>query len=107
MALKNIIILVMSLFIVGCGTTKTITEYRDVRTPVYIIPKPPKESRPELAIEQVTPQQKDDLGELAKAYKLSVKQLQQYVERLEKIIDTYDKNSGEHDTKPKLFDSDK
>jgi hypothetical protein len=101
---KKLLILCVSLILVGCQTTPTPnTVYKDVKIPSYIVPKPPKIERPQLAIETITPEQQKEQGELVKAYTLTIKQLEQYVVGLEKIITRYDEVSGEHDTKPDLM----
>lgn len=57
--------------------------------PVYVVPHSPPYVRPVLAITQLTDAQKDDQGELTKAYAISLKQTMQYACKLEKIVDGY------------------
>jgi hypothetical protein len=57
--------------------------------PVYVVPHSPPYVRPVLAITQLTDAQKDDQGELTKAYAISLKQTMQYACKLERIVDGY------------------
>jgi hypothetical protein len=88
---KYIAIMFMALSLVACKDQPTRVEYKDKDVPVYITPAPPVVPRPDLAINHLTDKQKDDTGELAKAYAVSLKQVMQYACKLENIVDTYAK----------------
>lgn len=79
------------LFIAGCATKpepKITTQ--EVKLPSFQCPKKLTEknqfSRPTLYIEKINKQKYTNSGEIAKAYKISIKQLQQYAETLETYI---------------------
>ena len=80
----------MALVLTGCGTLckpKESIVYQEKKVPIYIVLEPPVTSRPELEISTLSVEQKGDLGELAKANKITIIQLKQYVEILESIIE--------------------
>lgn len=95
MEIKQLILLLpLVLLLTGCGTTKlkTKTETVTVDRPILYCPLPDYESlsRPSnLPIEAIndnTPH-----GEVAVAYKASVKQLLDYIERLELTLAEYER----------------
>lgn len=72
----------------GCQPKiKTVIEKQHV--PVPSVPLPPETNRPVLRTEVLTDEEKQNKGEVAKAYKISIKQLQQYSSILEQIIGEY------------------
>lgn len=71
----------------ACGTVREHVVFQEVKVPVYVVVEPPVVQRPELEISTLSEEQKKDPGELAKAHKITIKQLQQYSENLEKIIE--------------------
>lgn len=89
--MKKILILSMFLTILsGCGQERIRTVYQEKDVPVYVVPAPPKVQQPDLAINNLTEKQKDDIGELAKAYNISLVQLGQYACKLKNIVDKYE-----------------
>ena len=87
--------IIVSLSLQGCvwnNTTpiKTDVVYVDKLVPVEAA-QPPITPRPVLPIEQLTETQKADEGEVAKAYKATVKALEGYATQLEIIIEGYRK----------------
>lgn len=65
--------------------TKFVPEY----IPVNQVPAPPTVAPPTLALASLTPAQKLSLGEMAKAYVVSLTQLEDYATNLKKIVDKY------------------
>jgi hypothetical protein len=64
-------------------------EYQTVVKPVYYVPAPPHVDRPALDINNLTDAQKNDIGQLAAAYKITIKELEDYSIELETIIAKY------------------
>jgi len=87
-------IALLVLFLAGCDPMRVKTEvvYVDKAVPIEV-PPPPTVERPKLVVWELTPEQEQDIGELVKAYKISIKQLQGYAEQLERILDGYRKKS--------------
>lgn len=80
------------LIISGCQPKiKTVIQKEYI--PVASVPSPPDTVRPTLRIETLTEQEKENDAEVAKGYKISIKQLQQYSSILEAIVDEYRKMS--------------
>lgn len=88
---KYIIASVLSLLIMGCGSTIVKTEVVKQYIPLLYCPAPPSLVRPSLPIYDITASTSD--GEVAKKYKASVIILQGYVEELEKTVNEYDKTN--------------
>ena len=84
--MKNYILAASLLILTGCFAPKEHIIYKEVKVPIVKVLAPPVVNKPELAITTLTPEQKDDLGELAKAYKITIMQLEQYVTILEDIL---------------------
>lgn len=87
--------LICMLTIAGCQTMKQKpnTQYVDKYIPVYIVPSAPKVKQPVLAIKVLTDTQKNKLGELVKAYAISLHQEVCYAKQLREILDEYSKLS--------------
>lgn len=68
-------------------------EIQQVKTPIFQCPANHRsivrKERPQLAIEQLTQEDKKDPGKVAVAYKATVKQLEQYAVSLEDGFDAY------------------
>jgi len=90
---KILLIGFVSLWIIGCKSVDPKVEYRDKAYPVYVVPHPPKVDKPKLEIENLTDSQKNDIGQLSKAYAISLKQTMQYACKLKNIVDEYEKLS--------------
>lgn len=85
------IIIVMVLVLCACTTqppTKIV--YQTVDIPIEYTPKPPRVDRPVLAIDTIVAADQKKIGVLSEAYVITVEQLENYSEKLEKIIATYD-----------------
>lgn len=88
---KIIILLFLSLTLIGCSSTpERQIEIQYVDKPVLYCPAPNWEqlSTPELAITDITDSTPD--GEVAKRYKATIKQLQDYVDMLVIELKKYD-----------------
>ena len=86
---KYLSICLLALMLVSCATQPTKTVYVDKNIPVYIVPAPPKVEKPILIINSLTDAQKNNIGELTKAYAISLKQTMQYACKLKNIVDKY------------------
>lgn len=89
---KHTIIIGLLSMVSACATAPPIVqiEYKTVEIPVPYAPKPPVVDKPVLDVTTLTPAQKEDLGELSKSYKISLIQVENYADDLEKIIKKYD-----------------
>jgi len=87
------LIIATSMLLSGClgifGERKVTTQVVKVQTPVLYSPKPPLIDRPDLLIHDMTIDQRNDAGSVAKYYKATVLQLLGYVEQLEEALDSY------------------
>ena len=99
---KTTLVLVLALIVAGCGTSgRKLTEYEYVDRPVLVCPTPqelnggnPVPYQPDLEIYNLT---KDSTpGEVARAYRITIKQLQSYSEVLHKLLSSYDRQSEEY-----------
>jgi hypothetical protein len=100
--MARIIFLIVAIILVtGCGQKRLETEYEFVDKPVLVCPTPqelnggkPVPYRPELEIHSL----KDgaSAGEVARAYEITIKQLQGYSEVLHKLLSSYDRQSEEY-----------
>ena len=84
----------LGLALTGCATTPVChpiiqTKEITVYVPVNQVPAPPTVTPPTLALTALTSAQKGDIGELAKAYNITVVQLEDYASALKKIVDSY------------------
>ena len=79
---------ILALSLTACQPGNII--YKDVPTPVYVVPHPNKPARPKLAVEGLTRIQQEDPGMVVKADAASVEQLKGYVLQLEAILDKYE-----------------
>jgi len=102
---KAIIIALLTVGLIGCGTApvKLRTEVQEVFKPILYCPAPNWEglARPELAIDGIAPSASP--GEVAKRYKATVRQLEDYADRLEKALDKYDTTNEAYDELRKQF----
>lgn len=97
MAKSLIVGALVAVFLVGCGGggVKLRTETVEVVRPVLYCPAPDYEAldRPaSLAIDSITTNMSP--GEVAIRYKATVRQLQDYIQRLETTLDQYEDTSG-------------
>lgn len=94
--IKFLVICILSIFLVGCGFTRT--QYRDVPVPVYQVPAPPSIDRPHLPIYDLTATDSNDTEKVIKAYLTSVRLLLNYSEALSEIVNTYRNLAEETDS---------
>lgn len=81
---KFLIAILLTVALVGCSKEENVrTVYKNVPVPVYVVPQPPVITRPVLATETLTVEQKTVPGEVLKAERASVIQLQGYIHQLE------------------------
>ena len=96
-----------SLVLVGCSCKEdTIrTEVQKQYVDVLYCPAPPEISRPVLPIHTITPEEKQNDGEIAKHYKATVKTLQGYAIELESIVDKQKEINKAYEDKKKELES--
>lgn len=99
--MKTIVLLLATLVLAGCGLFEPRVEYKYVNKPVLVCPSPqdlnggePVPEIPELEIYKLTTNSTD--GEVARAYAISIKQLNGQVDVLREIVDSYDRTSAEY-----------
>lgn len=80
------------MFLLGCTCKPIInTEYVEKKVPVYVYSEPPMFERPSLEIFSITEEtllseSDESRAIIAKAYVVTIKQLQQYVEKMEQYL---------------------
>ena len=107
----RIIIAILAIVLIsGCGSNPPKVEYKYVSKPVLVCPPPADmnngemvPTRPKLAIFELTADSTD--GEVARAYEITIKQLQGHTEVLQEIIDGYDKTSREYEKIKAVMDA--
>lgn len=88
--MKYILPIILSMFIVGCGQTiPTKIDYKEKIVVNYKVPTPPKVECLPLQTTFLTPEQKEDLGELAKAYTMDRAILAQCAQYYKDVYDKY------------------
>lgn len=89
--MKNLIgPILIAFMLTGCwGGRNVVREVVEVPVPVAVVPKPPDVSRPILATEVLTEEQKANVGELVKAHRVALQQAISYATILERVIDVY------------------
>lgn len=94
---RVILIALLIIILVGCGSNpvKTETEVQRVEVPILYCPAPEDVQRPQLAIETITEDDTD--GEIAKKYKATIKQLQSYSKQLEAQLDEYNNTNQSYE----------
>jgi len=95
------IIILVALMMVGCGQKRVQTKFQDVSKPILVCPTPqelnggnPVPYRPHLEIYNLNAESTP--GEVAKAYQITIKELQGYSEVLYKLLSSYDRQSEEY-----------
>lgn len=87
------------LFLSGCSSApvKLRTETVEVFRPILYCPAPNWDElgRPRLLVEKITPNM--PAGEVAKHYKATVKQLEDYANRLERALQQYDSTNAAYE----------
>lgn len=107
---KLMLILIIAIALSACGKTNIKTEYRYVNKPVLVCPSPqdlnggvPIPGNPVLAIYSLDENSTD--GEIARAYEITVRQLQGHVDILREIVNSYDRTSQEYKNLKKVMDT--
>lgn len=96
MGYRIIPLLLVLLLSTGCG--KLFVKDTQVQyVPILYCPEPPTVERPELPIHNMTPEQKQDAGEIVKHYKASMRSCMGYAEDLELIIRYYNEADKEYE----------
>lgn len=85
---KHIIILLSVILMTGCAgfKAKNIVE---VKVPVLYCPAPVEYERPNYNTSYLKPSDKGDWEKIAKAYVVTLLEMQAYTEKLELIIESY------------------
>lgn len=107
---KRITALLIVLLLAGCGSSpvKLRTETVEVFKPILYCPAPNwnELDRPEpLAIDMITPDMEP--GEVAKRYKATIIQLQDYADRLQRALEKYDSTNEAYKELRKQFIEDR
>ena len=76
-------LLILSL--TACVTRQPHTVYEDKYIPIPLVPMPPDVKVPEYYAKTLTEEQKNDIGELTKAYVISSQESMNYIRNLEKV----------------------
>lgn len=107
--MKILYTILMTLAITACAGKDQIikTNYVTVEKPVPTVPRPPEVKKPVLATEELTPEDRKDLGKVAKALVIENKQLRGYVTILESIVDKYRELAEQSEFKSELKIEDK
>ena len=96
----------MTFFITGCETLKIKKEVQKVSVPILYCPAPPKIERPKLPIHQMTKEDLQKDGEVAKRYKATVKALIGYAKELESSLNEYNEINKAYEEKRKEIEKD-
>lgn len=86
---KILLIVAIALTITACEGGPANIAYKDVPYPVYVVPAPNIPPRPALAVDSLTPTQKQDAGTVLQADSATVVQMKGYVQELETILNKY------------------
>ena len=89
MVRKITLIVLIVLSLNACQQGRIRTEYKDVFTPINVVPEPPIIKTPILEVNTLTEKDKMDDGELLKAYKITTYQLLDFSKILLTIYDEY------------------
>jgi len=93
---KYISVLLGIVLLSGCSFFKTKVKIQEVYVPLLYCPAPTKIERPDLQIHNLTPEQLKSDGEVAKAYKATVRALEGYADVLEQELTHYDDTSKKY-----------
>lgn len=102
--MKKLLLIPIILLSVGCEAT-VHTVYKDKYVPIPFVPKPPVIEAPEYYANTLTDEQKDKLGELAKAHVISGKEAVNYTIKLRMMYDTYDELAATSEARLKAIES--
>lgn len=103
--MKYITLIILSLSMMGCVAPRVKTVYQDKYIPIPYIPAPPHVEEPEYYSNTLTEAQKEDIGELTKAYVIDSKQAVSYAENLKKVYDSYTKLAETSENRIKAIES--
>lgn len=90
--MKHIILLIfVAIFFAGCATRPPVEHvvYVDKYIPIPIVPNPPTVKKPDYYANSLTEEQKNDIGELGKAYVISSQEAVNYTRNLEEVYEVY------------------
>jgi hypothetical protein len=80
----------------GCSLFQSKTEYVKVSYPVLICPEPPLVERPNLFINELTMDDRENYKKVAQYYDITLQQLTHHISVLETILERYNKTSVEY-----------
>jgi hypothetical protein len=86
--MKLLLTVMLSLLLTACST-QIKTVYQDRYVPIILVPPPPELTVPEYYINTLTEEQKQDIGEVTKAYVVSAQQAQNYLSNLKEVYNLY------------------
>ena len=102
--MKKLCVLALVALLVGCGGQIRIrSEVQEVQVPLLYCPAPPVISRPDLPIQNMTPEQLANSGELVKHYRATVRALLGYSGELETALGSYDTTNKAYEELRKKF----
>ena len=84
-----ILIILTALLLTGCGTMREKIVYKDKYIPIPYVPHPPIIDPQSYYANTLTDDQRNQLGELSKAYVISGKEAVNYTIKLRMMYDTY------------------
>lgn len=103
--MKLLIAVVLVLTLSACGPQQVKTVYKDKYVPILYVPTPPKITVPEYYANSLTEEQKNDIGELTKAYIISSHQQHNHIKNLEKVYNLYVELSESSEERLKKLES--
>lgn len=92
----NKLVLLLPLFLVGCGLFQPKVQIVEVKIPVATVPTPPMIKRPKLETSEVSVSA-NGYAEYVKALEADMVRMETYTFNLENIINTYDQLSKKLD----------
>ena len=102
---KLLVIIPLLLILTGCGTTKTHIIYKDKYVPIPIVPQPPVVESPDYYINSLTEEQKNDIGELSKAYVISGQEAINYTRNLREVYESYKQMAKNSESRLKALEN--
>lgn len=95
--MAKISILIIILLLIGCSSNPIVeSKIQYVNKPILYCPEPPTVEKPILLIDNLSENDKNNPGLVAKTYKATIKQLTNYIEQLELILGQYIKTSKDY-----------
>ena len=88
--MKNILLMISLLTLIGCTSIEYKYKYIEVEVPVVVeVPAPPKFAKTALPIETLTKKDNNNYPKISKAYALSIKMLKKELEKRDVALDKY------------------